>query len=187
MIRQGKVRYAGLSEASANSVRRAHAAHPISALQTEYSLWSRDPEDEVIPALRELGIGLVAYGALSRGLFGGDFSAAHQFGQRDFRRHFPRFQGENLAANLKVFDKLKQLAADKNVTAPQLALAWVLAQGSDIVPIIGTKRRHYLDENVAAAGVKLTAADLERIEDAIPRGAVAGERYPAATMSTVNR
>jgi len=187
MIREGKVRYAGLSEASANSVRRAHAAHPISALQIEYSLWSRDPEDEVIPTLRELGIGLVAYGALSRGLFGGDFSTAHQFAQRDFRQHFPRFQGENLASNLKVFDKLKQLAAERNVTSPQLALAWVLAQGSDIVPIIGTKRRNYLDENVAATGIRLSKADLDLIQDAIPRGAVAGERYPAATMSTVNR
>jgi aryl-alcohol dehydrogenase-like predicted oxidoreductase len=187
MIREGKVRYAGLSEASAASVRRAHAAHPISALQIEYSLWSRDPEDEVLPVLRELGIGLVAYGALSRGLFGGDISTAHHFAPRDARKNFPRFQGENLASNLKLLEKLKQLAAEKNVTAPQLALAWVLAQGSDIVPIVGTKRRSYLDENMAAAAIELSSSDLDRIRREIPRGAVAGERYPAATMSTLNR
>ncbi len=183
LIRQGKVRYAGLSEASAASVRRAHAAHPISALQIEYSLWSRDPEDDVIPTLRELGIGLTAYGALSRGLFGGSVTAAPS----DMRRHFPRFQGDNLTANLALMDKLKQLADRRNVTPSQLALAWVLAKGRDIVPIIGTRRREHLQENLAAADLQLSPADLDQIEREIPRGAVAGERYPAATMSTVNR
>jgi len=183
LIRQGKVRYAGLSEASAASVRRAHAAHPISALQIEYSIWSRDPEDDVIPTLRELGIGLVAYGALSRGLFGGSVAAA----PNDMRRHFPRFQGDNLTANLALMDKLKQLAAQRNVTPSQLALAWVLAKGRDIVPIIGTRRREHLQENLAAADLQLAPADVDQIEHQLPRGAVAGERYPAATMSTVNR
>jgi len=183
LIKQGKVRYAGLSEASAATVRRAHSAHPISALQIEYALWSRDPEDAVIPTLRELGIGLVAYGALSRGLFSGAIDRT----PKDGRAHFPRFQGENLAANLALFEKLKRLAARKNITPSQLALAWVLAQGQDIVPIIGTRRRVHLDENLAAASVQFSAVELDEIQQAIPRGAVAGERYPAATMSTVNR
>jgi aryl-alcohol dehydrogenase-like predicted oxidoreductase len=183
LIKQGKVRYAGLSEASAATVRRAHAAHPISALQIEYSLWSRDPEDAVIPTLRELGIGLVAYGALSRGLFGGTIGST----PKDGRAHFPRFQGENLAANLVLLENLKQLAALRNATPSQLALAWVLGQGRDIVPIIGTRRRAHLDENLGAANIQLSTAELDEIQQAIPRGAVAGERYPAATMSTVNR
>ena len=183
LIREGKVRYAGLSEASAATVRRAHAAHPIAALQIEYSLWSRDPEDDVIPTLRDLGVGLVAYGALSRGLFGGDIAAAPS----DMRRHFPRFQGANLAANLALMEKLKRLAEEKNVTPSQLALAWVLAKGPGIVPIIGTRRREHLQENLAAAEIHLTPGDVDRIEREIPRGAVAGERYPAQTMSTVNR
>ena len=183
LIREGKVRYAGLSECSAASVRRAHAAHPISALQIEYSIWSRDPEDAVIPALRELGIGLVAYGALSRGLFGGKIDAE----PKDLRRNFPRFQGENLTANLGLMDKLKRLAAQKNVTSSQLALAWVLAKGRDIVPIIGTRRRLHLEENLASADVQLSAAELEQIERELPRGAVAGERYPAHSMASVNR
>jgi aryl-alcohol dehydrogenase-like predicted oxidoreductase len=183
LIRQGKVRFAGLSEASAASVRRAHAAHPISALQIEYSLWSRDPEDEVLPTLRELGVGLVAYGALSRGLFGGSIAST----PRDGRGHFPRFQGENLAANLKLMAKLNQLAAEKSVSPSQLALAWVLAQGRDFVPIIGTRRRTHLDENLAAADLQLTPLDLERIQQAIPRGAVAGDRYPPPIMHTLNR
>jgi aryl-alcohol dehydrogenase-like predicted oxidoreductase len=183
LIGQGKVRYAGLSEASAATVRRAHAAHPISALQIEYALWSRDPEDNVIPTLRELGIGLVAYGALSRGLFGGSIAAT----PADNRRMFPRFQGDNLAVNLALFEKLKQLAVEKSVTPSQLALAWVLAQGRDIVPIIGTRRREHLQENLAAADVRLSPSDLDRIQREIPRGAVAGERYPAPIMSTLDR
>lgn len=183
LINQGKVRYAGLSEASAATVRRAHASHPMSALQIEYSLWSRDPEDAIIPTLRELNIGLVAYGALSRGLFSGTVAST----PKDGRAHFPRFQGENLTANLSLLEELKDLAARKNVTPSQLSLAWVLAQGRDIVPIIGTRRRNHLDENLAAADIHLSASDLDEIQQAIPRGAVAGERYPAATMSTVNR
>ena len=183
LIRDGKVRYAGLSESSAATVRRAHVTHPISALQIEYSLWSRDPEDDVIPTLRELSIGLVAYGALSRGLFGGVVGET----PADQRRHFPRFQGQNLATNLGLLEKLKSLAAERGVTPSQLALAWVLAKGRDIVPIIGTRRRGHLQENLAAADLKLSAADLDRLEREIPRGAVAGERYPAATMSTLNR
>ena len=183
LIRQGKVRYAGLSEASADTVRRAHSAHPISALQIEYSIWSRDPEDDVIPTLRELNVGLVAYGALSRGLFGGVVAST----PGDLRRNFPRFQGENLTANLRLMEKLKQLAAQKNVTPSQLALAWVLAKGSNIVPIIGTRRREHLQENLAASVLRLSPSDLEQIERELPRGAVAGDRYPAATMSTLNR
>jgi aryl-alcohol dehydrogenase-like predicted oxidoreductase len=183
LIRQGKVRYAGLSEASAATLRQAHATHPISALQIEYALWSRDPEDAVLPTLRELGIGLVAYGALSRGLFGGAIEGT----PKDGRAHFPRFQGDNLAANLALLEKLKHLASRKNVTPSQLALAWVLAQGQDIVPIVGTRRRTHLDENLAAANIQLSVQDRAEIEAAIPRGAVAGERYPAATMTTVNR
>src|SRR5579883_847989 len=183
LIRQGKVRYAGLSEASAASVRRAHATHPISALQIEYALWSRDPEDEVIPALRELGVGLVAYGALSRGLFAGNIQST----PADLRRNFPRFQGENLAANLALLETLKRLAAARNVTPSQLSLAWLLAKGPDIVPIIGTRRREHLQENLAAADIHLSPADLADIEREIPRGAVAGERYPIPMMSTLNR
>src|SRR5579863_1703387 len=179
LIRQGKVRYAGLSEASAATVRRAHAAHPISALQIEYSIWSRDPEDEVIPTLRELGIGLTAYGALSRGLFGGSVQSADQFAPRDFRKNFPRFQGENFGRNMQLMAQLARLAAAKNVTPAQLSLAWVLAQGKDIVPIIGTRRRTHLDENLAAAALALTPHDLARIARELPRGAVAGDRYPA--------
>lgn len=183
LIRQGKVLYAGLSEASAATVRRAHAAHPISALQIEYSIWSRDPEDDVIPALRELGIGLTAYGALSRGLFGGSIAGTPD----DARRNFPRFQGDNLNANLALMEKLKRIASQKSVTPSQLALAWVLAKGRDIVPIIGTRRREHLDENLAAADVRLSASELDQIERELPRGAVAGERYPAPIMSTLNR
>lgn len=183
LIRQGKVRYAGLSEASAATIRRAHTAHPISALQIEYSIWSRDPEDDVIPTLRELGIGLTAYGALSRGLFGGSVGAT----PNDARSHFPRFQGDNLKANLALMENLKRLAGERNATPSQLALAWVLAKGRDIVPIIGTRRREHLEENLASADVQLSASDLEQIEGEIPRGAVAGERYPAPSMSTLNR
>ncbi len=183
LIREGKVRFAGLSEASAATVRRAHAAHPVSALQIEYSIWSRDPEDEVIPTLRELGVGLVAYGALSRGLFGGVIAAT----PADQRRNFPRFQGGNLKVNLALLEKLKGLAEARNVTPSQLALAWVLEKGRDTVPIIGTRRREHLQENLAAADIQLSADDMDQIERALPRGVVAGERYPAPIMSTLNR
>jgi len=183
LIREGKVRYAGLSEASSVTILRAYAAHPISVLQIEYSIWSRDPEDDVIPTLRQLGIGLTAYGALSRGLFGGSIGAT----PNDARRNFPRVQGDNLKANLALMENLKRLAGERNVTPSQLALAWVLAKGRDIVPIIGTRRREHLDENLASAEMQISASDLDQIEREIPRGAVAGERYPAPIMSTLNR
>jgi aryl-alcohol dehydrogenase-like predicted oxidoreductase len=186
MVREGKVRYVGLSEASAATVRRAHAVHPITALEIEYSLWTRDIEAEVLPALREMGIGVLAYGALSRGLMSGRITGVDQLSAHDFRRHIPRFQGENLTSNLKLAGKLKELAAARGLTASQLAIAWVLAQGPDIVPLIGTKRRTYLEENVAAAGVHLSPDDLARVGRAIPRGAAAGQRYPAAHMASLN-
>jgi aryl-alcohol dehydrogenase-like predicted oxidoreductase len=182
LVRQGKVRYLGLSEASAKTVRRAHAVHPISALQSEYSLWTRDYEDEVIPTLRELGVGFVPFSPLGRGLLSG---ALKELPADDMRRKIsPRFEGDNLDRNLKVVARLKELAQEKGITPSQLALAWVLAQGDDIVPIPGTKRRKYLEENIAAADVKLSKSDLARIEDAAPKGFAAGGRYH--DMSTVN-
>ncbi len=182
LVRQGKVRYLGLSEASAKTVRRAHAVHPISALQSEYSLWTRDYEDEVIPTLRELGVGFVPFSPLGRGLLSGALS---ELPADDMRRKIsPRFEGDNLDRNLKVVARLKELAQEKGITPSQLALAWVLAQGDDIVPIPGTKRRKYLEENIAAADVKLSKSDLARIEDAAPKGFAAGGRYH--DMSTVN-
>jgi aryl-alcohol dehydrogenase-like predicted oxidoreductase len=182
LVRQGKVRYLGLSEASAKTVRRAHAVHPISALQSEYSLWTRDYEDEVIPTLRELGVGFVPFSPLGRGLLSGALS---ELPADDMRRKIsPRFEGDNLDQNLKVVARLKEIAQEKGITPSQLALAWVLAQGDDIVPIPGTKRRKYLEENIAAADVKLSKSDLARIEDAAPKGFAAGGRYH--DMSTVN-
>ncbi len=182
LVREGKVRYLGLSEASAKTIRRAHATHPISALQSEYSLWTRDYEDEVIPTLRELGIGFVPFSPLGRGLLSG---ALKDLAADDMRKTIsPRFEGENLDRNLTVVARLKEIAAQKGITASQLALAWVLAQGDDIVPIPGTKRRKYLEENVAAAEVRLSASDLARIEEVAPRGFAAGDRYH--DMSTVN-
>jgi aryl-alcohol dehydrogenase-like predicted oxidoreductase len=182
LVRQGKVRYLGLSEASAKTTRRAHAVHPISALQSEYSLWTRDYEDEVIPTLRELGVGFVPFSPLGRGLLSG---ALKELPADDMRRKIsPRFEGDNLDRNLKVVARLKEIAQEKGITPSQLALAWVLAQGDDIVPIPGTKRRKYLEENIAAADVKLSKSDLARIEDAAPKGFAAGGRYH--DMSTVN-
>jgi aryl-alcohol dehydrogenase-like predicted oxidoreductase len=182
LVRQGKVRYLGLSEASAKTVRRAHAVHPISALQSEYSLWTRDYEHEVIPTLRELGVGFVPFSPLGRGLLSGALS---ELPADDMRRKIsPRFEGDNLDQNLKVVARLKEIAQQKGITPSQLALAWVLAQGDDIVPIPGTKRRKYLEENIAAADVKLSKSDLARIEDAAPKGFAAGGRYH--DMSTVN-
>jgi aryl-alcohol dehydrogenase-like predicted oxidoreductase len=186
LIREGKVRYVGLSEASAATVRKAHAVHPLSALEIEYSLWTRDIEDEVLPVLRELGIGVLAYGALSRGLLSGSVTDTNQLAQQDFRKYIPRFQGDNLKQNLVLVERLKELAREKNVTPSQLAIAWVLAQGEDIVPVVGTKRRKYLDENLAAESIQLTKADLDRIESAIPRDAVSGERYPREAMAMLN-
>jgi aryl-alcohol dehydrogenase-like predicted oxidoreductase len=184
LVAAGKVRYLGLSEAAPATVRRAHAVHPITALQTEYSLWSRDPEDKILPSVRELGIGFVAYSPLGRGFLSGRFHSRDDFDSDDFRRHNPRFQGENFTRNLQLVERVQEIAAEKGVTAAQLALAWVLHQGNDIVPIPGTKRVPYLEENVGALDLKLNAADLARIEEAFPRGVTAGEPYP--DMSLVN-
>jgi len=187
LVRQGKVRYLGLSEAAPNTIRRAHATHPITALQTEYSLWSRDPEDEILPTVRELGIGFVPYSPLGRGFLTGRFGRFEDLPEGDFRRNSPRFQGENFQKNLELLDRVRAIASEKGVTPAQLALAWLLAQGEDIVPIPGTKHRRYLEENVAAVDTVLTPEDLKRIDEVAPKDAAAGERYPAAAMQTVNR
>jgi aryl-alcohol dehydrogenase-like predicted oxidoreductase len=184
LVAEGKVRYIGLSEASAETIRRANAVHPITAVQTEYSLWSRDPEAEVLPTCRELGIGFVPYSPLGRGFLAGRFSSPEDLDEGDFRRNGPRFTGDNLKANLRLAAKVKEIAAEKGVTPAQLAIAWVLAQGEDLVPIPGTKRRGYLEQNVAATDVELTAEDLARIDAELP--AVAGERYDEAGMRTLN-
>jgi aryl-alcohol dehydrogenase-like predicted oxidoreductase len=184
LVAAGKVRHLGLSEASAETIRRAHAVHPIAAVQTEYSLWTRHVEDEILPTLRELGIGLVAYSPLGRGFLSGRFSSPEELDEGDFRRHGPRFTGENLAANTRLVDRVRELAGEHGCTPGQLALAWVLAQGEDIVPIPGTKRRTYLEENVAAGELQLTRGDLERIGEFV--GGAAGERYDAAGMASVN-
>ena len=185
LIDQGKVRYLGLSEASAETIRRAQAVHPIAAVQTEYSLWTRDVEDEVLPTLRELAIGLVAYSPLGRGFLTGRFKSPDDIPEEDFRRHNPRFQGDNFYANMRLVDRVKELAVEHDSTPGQLALAWVLHQGEDIVPIPGTKRRSYLEENVAATEISLSEEDLRRLDEAAPVGATAGDRYP--DMSAVNR
>src|ERR1700676_3317854 len=185
LVRAGKVKYLGLSEAAPATIRRAHAVHPISALQTEYSLWTRDPEDEVLPTVRELGIGFVAYSPLGRGFLTGQIRRFEDLPEDDWRRHRPRFQGENFQKNLELVDRVKEIAATKQVTPAQLALAWLLAQGEGIVPIPGTKRRKNLEENVAALGITLTREDLERINEAAPKGAASGARYE--DMSVVDR
>ncbi len=187
LVEEGKVRYLGLSEPGPETMRRAHAVHPITALQQEYSLWSRDSEDALFPTCRELGIGIVAYSPLGRGFLTGQIRRFEDFAPDDFRRAVPRFQGENFAKNLTLVDKLRELAASKGVTPSQLALRWVLDQGKDIVPIPGTKRRQYLEENVAALDVTLTAADHAALDAIMPRGAVSGERYAAAGMRAVGR
>jgi aryl-alcohol dehydrogenase-like predicted oxidoreductase len=184
LVAQGKVRHIGLSEAAPETIRRAHAVHPITALQTEYSLWSRDPEAQVLPTCRELGIGFVPYSPLGRGFLSGRFKSPDELDEGDFRRSGPRFSGENLNANLKLASKVAEIAAEKDVTPAQLALAWVLAQGEDLVPIPGTKRRKYLEENAAAADVELSDDDLARIEAELPKAA--GERYDEAGMASVN-
>ncbi len=183
LVEAGKVRYLGLSEASPDTIRRAHAVHPISALQSEYSLWSRDPEDEVLPAVRELGIGFVAYSPLGRGFLSGAIRSLGDLAEDDFRRRNPRFQGSNFQRNLDLADAVRAIADEKGVTPSQLALAWVLSRGDDVVPIPGTKRRKYLEENAGAADVQLTPEELDRIESAFPKGATTGDRYP--DMSTV--
>jgi aryl-alcohol dehydrogenase-like predicted oxidoreductase len=182
LIEQGKVRYIGLSEAGAKTIRRAHATYPIAALQSEYSIWTRDPEGEILSACRELGIGLVPYSPLGRGILTGQVKSA-DFGPKDFRRISPRFQGENFNKNLELVQRIEKIAAEKNCTPAQLALAWVLAQGDDIVPIPGTKRRTYLDQNLGALDVKLTPTDLKRIDELAPRGAAVGARYPEEYMN----
>ena len=187
LVRAGKVRHLGLSEAGADTIRRAHAVHPIAALQSEYSLWTRDPEDGVLATCRELGIGFVAYSPLGRGFLTGQIRRFEDFAADDYRRLSPRFQGDNFARNLDLVQRVSQLAAAKRCTPGQLALAWVLAQGPDIVPIPGTKRRTYLDENLGALDVTLTAAELAQIEAIFPAQAAAGLRYPAASMQAVGR
>ena len=186
LVKAGKVKYLGLSEASAQTIRRAHKVHPIAALQTEYSLWTRDPEDEVLKATRELGIAFVAYSPLGRGFLTGLIKRFDDFAEDDYRRISPRFQGENFQKNIDLVSRVESLAKEKKCTPGQLALAWLLAQGSDIIPIPGTKRRKYLDENAAGLQVKLTAEDLRRIEEVAPRGAASGQRYPEAMMGLVN-
>jgi aryl-alcohol dehydrogenase-like predicted oxidoreductase len=187
LVKAGKVRYLGLSEASVQTIRRAHAVHPISALQTEYSLWSRDPEQEIIPALRELGIGFVPYSPLGRGFLTGQIKSPADLAPDDWRAASPRFQGENFQKNLNLVAKIEQLAVNKGCTPSQLALAWVLAQGRDFVPIPGTKRRKYLEENAAAEAVSLSSEDLAAINAIAPLGVAAGERYDAGGMRAVNR
>jgi aryl-alcohol dehydrogenase-like predicted oxidoreductase len=186
LVRQGKVRHLGLSEPAPETVRRAHAVHPIAAVQTEYSLWSRDPEDDLLPVLRELGIALVAYSPLGRGFLAGRFRSIDDLAPDDWRRTNPRFQGENFAKNLAVVDQLKQIAAERKVTPAQLALAWMLNRHHDVIPIPGTSSAERLAENVAAADIRLTQADLERIETVSPKGVVSGTRYTPAMMSLLN-
>ena len=187
LVRAGKVRFLGLSEAGPATIRRAHAVHPITALQTEYSLWSRDPEEKILPTVRELGIGFVPYSPLGRGFLTGRFQRPEDIPENDFRRFSPRFSGENFRRNLELVDKIKAMAEQKGCTPAQLALAWVLGQGEDLVPIPGTKRRTYLDENIGALAVKLTEADRTEIDAILPPGAAAGTRYPEAAMAMLGR
>jgi aryl-alcohol dehydrogenase-like predicted oxidoreductase len=187
LVRAGKVRYLGLSEAGSATIRRAHAVHPITALQSEYSLWTRDPEVDVLATCRELGIGFVAYSPLGRGFLTGQLQRFEDFAPDDYRRISPRFQGENFAKNLAIVDRLKDFAARKNCTPAQLALAWVLAQGDDIVPIPGTKRRRYLDDNIGALSVTLTKAEIDELNAVFPPDAAAGKRYPEAMMAALGR
>jgi aryl-alcohol dehydrogenase-like predicted oxidoreductase len=184
LVEAGKVRYLGLSEASPETIRRANAVHPITALQTEYSLWSRDPEERILPTVRELGIGFVAYSPLGRGFLSGRFRSPEDFPEDDFRRHHPRFQGENFDRNLELVERVEELAGEKGVTAGQLALAWVLHQGEDVVPIPGTKHVRYLEENVGAVDIVLTDDDLRRLDEVAPAGVAAGDRY--ADMSSID-
>jgi aryl-alcohol dehydrogenase-like predicted oxidoreductase len=186
LVKAGKVLYLGLSEAGPQTIRRAHAVHPISALQTEYSLWSRDPEEEILPTVRELEMGFVAYSPLGRGFLTGQIKRFDDLAADDYRRYSPRFQGDNFKKNLDLVDRIAEIATEKGITPGQLALAWVLAQGDDIVPIPGTKRRKYLEENVSAAEATLSEEDLKRIDEVAPQGAAAGTRYPEAMMKLVD-
>ena len=187
LVEAGKVRFLGLSEAAPETIRKAHATHPITAVQTELSLWSRDAEADVLPTVRELGIGYVAYSPLGRGFLTGQIISPEDFPEDDFRRFHPRFTGENFEKNIALVREVEAMANEKGCTTAQLALAWVLAQGEDIVPIPGTKRRKYLDENIAALDVELTSDDLNRLDEILPPGAAAGERYHARGMETVHR
>ncbi len=186
LVRAGKVRHIGLSEASPQTLRRAQSVHPIAALQTEYSLWSRDPEDEILATCRELGIGFVAYAPLGRGFLTGQFKRFEDFAPDDYRRHSPRFQGDNFQKNLDLVKRIEEIADEKKCTTAQLALAWVLAQGDGVVPIFGTKRRPYLEENLRALDIELSAEELKRINEIAPRGAVAGGRYSENMKQLVN-
>jgi aryl-alcohol dehydrogenase-like predicted oxidoreductase len=186
LVKEGKIRHIGMSEANANTLRRAVKVHPITALQTEYSLWTRDPEKEILPACRELGIGFVAYSPLGRGFLTGQFKKFDDLAADDYRRASPRFQGENFQKNLDLVKVVEEIASEKKCQPSQLALAWVLAQGDDIVPIPGTKRRKYLDENAAAVDLKLPSDDLRRLDEAFPSGAASGMRYPEHMMSLIN-
>jgi aryl-alcohol dehydrogenase-like predicted oxidoreductase len=187
LVREGKIRYLGLSEASAGTLRRAAKVHPITALQSEYSLWTRDPEEEILPTCRELGIGFVAYSPLGRGFLTGQFKRFEDLPEDDYRRFSPRFQGENFQKNLDLVHRVEEIAREKACKPSQLALAWVLAQGEDTVPIPGTKRRNYIEEDAGALNVKLMASDLGRVEEVFSRGAAAGQRYPEHMMELVNR
>ncbi len=187
LVRAGKVRFLGMSEAAPATIRRAHRVHPISALQTEYSLWSRDPEDEILPTVRELGIGFVAYSPLGRGFLTGRFRRFEDLPADDYRPNSPRFPGENFARNLRLVNEIRAIAAEKKVGPAQLALAWVLARGRDVVAIPGTTTRRHLEENLVAASIRLSEEDLARIDAIAPKGAAAGERYPAQAMASVNR
>jgi len=187
LVKEGKVKYIGLSEAGPMTLRRAYAVHPVSALQTEYSLWTRDPEEQILPTCRELGIGFVAYSPLGRGFLTGRFKRPEDLPEDDFRRHNPRFQGENFRKNIRLVECLGEIAAEKECTAGQLALAWVAAQGDDIVPIPGTKRRNYLEENVGALDVRLSKEEMDRINEVLPKGATAGTRYPESAMQMLGR
>ena len=185
LVAAGKVLYIGLSEASVQTIRRAHAVHPITALQSEYSLWTRDPEDEVLPTIRELGIGFVAYAPLGRGFLTGQLKSPDDFAADDYRRNSPRFQGENFTKNLELVERVKSIAEMKGITPGQLALAWVLAQGDDIVPIPGTKHRKYLEENIAAGAIAISEAEMVEIAEALPKGAASGGRYPESMMTLI--
>ena len=187
LVKDGKVRYLGLSEASANTLRRAVKVHPIAALQTEYSLWTRDPEDQILPTCRELGIGFVAYSPLGRGFLTGQFKRVEDLPADDYRRSSPRFQGDNFQRNLDLVRRVEEITKEKGCKPSQLALAWVLAQGDDMVPIPGTKRRKYLEENAAALDVQLSADDLRRLAEFFPQGAASGQRYTEQMMKAVNQ
>jgi aryl-alcohol dehydrogenase-like predicted oxidoreductase len=187
LVKKGKVKYIGLSEASAGTLRRAHKEHPITALQSEYSLWTRDPEDEILPTVKELGIGFTAYSPLGRGFLTGRFKTIDDLDEDDYRRHSPRFQGENFEKNLKLVDKINELAKKRNIKPSQLALAWVLNQGDFIFPIPGSTKISHIEENIEATSIRLTREELNQIDELIPKGAASGTRYPEAMMKSVNR